>query len=102
MIEIVLFVWILLFLIFFVAGIVTDNPIFGLVAGFILVTLALGIIVDGLQFQDGMSINASGNYTNITQTYTTIAPPFSTWGILFGLTLLVISIYLFYANAMEL
>lgn len=102
MIEILLFIWILIFLIFFVAGIVTDSPIFGIVAGFILLTLALGIIVDGLQYQSGMNINTAGNYTNVTVKYSEITAPFSTLGIVFGLTLLAISIYLFYANGSEL
>jgi len=102
MIEIILFAWILIFLIFFVAGLVTNNPVFGIVSGFILLTLALGIVVDGLQFQTGVTITTAGNTTSVVTEYTSIAPPFSTWGILFGLTLIGISIYLFYANGMEL
>lgn len=102
MIEIIVFLWILIFLIFFVAGIVTDNPIFGIVAGIVLLTFALGVIVDGLQFTSGMTVSAVGNSTQVVTDYAEITAPFSTWGILFGLTLLAVSIYLFYANALEI
>jgi len=102
MIEIILFLWILIFLIFFVAGIVTDNAVFGIVAGFILLLFALGIIVDGMQFQTGMEITTVNGTQRLTTQYSEITAPFSTWGILFGITLLAISIYLFYANGTEL
>lgn len=102
MIELIVFLWIMLFLIFFIAGIVTNNPVFGIVAGVILLTFALGIIIDGLQFSSGMTINVVNGTQVVTTQYSEIASPFSTWGILFGLTLLAVSIYLFYANATEM
>ncbi len=102
MIEIIVFMWILIFLIFFVAGIVTNNPIFGIVAGVVLLTFALGVVVDGLQFTAGVTVSDVGNDTVVTTDYAEITAPFSSWGILFGLTLLAVSIYLFYANALEL
>lgn len=102
MIDIILIIWIILFLIFFVAGIITDNPVFGLVGGMLLLLLGLGIIVSGLQLSSGMTMVTSGNQTDITYNYDTVAPPFSTWGLLFGLTLLAISIYIIYRNAEDL
>jgi len=99
MIDLILIIWIILFLIFFVSGMVTDNPIFGLVGGLLLLLLGLGIIVSGLQLSSGMTMVTVGNQTNITYNYAEVAPPFSTWGLLFGLTLLAISIYIIYRNA---
>jgi hypothetical protein len=102
MIEIVLLIWVILFLIFFVAGINVDNPIFGLVAGSLLLLLGLGIIVSGLQISSGMNITTVGGTTNIVYEYDDVSPPFSTWGLLFGVTLLAISIYIIYRNADEM
>jgi len=101
MIDLIIFIWILIFLIFFVAGIVTDNPIFGLVAGALLMLFGLGISVDGMQMTSGMTITTVGNVTNVSYDYTEITAPFSTWGTVFGLTLIAISIYIIFRNADE-
>ncbi len=102
MIEILCFIWILLFLIFFVANIVTDNAVFGIVAGVILLLFALGIIIDGMQFTTGMEINTVNGTQILTNQYAEITAPFSSWGVIFGITLIAISIYIFYANASNL
>lgn len=102
MIDIILIIWIVLFLIFFVSGMVTDNPVFGLVGGLLLLLLGLGIIVSGLQLSSGMTMVTAGNQTTVIYDYDDVAPPFSTWGLLFGLTLLAISIYIIYRNAEDM
>jgi hypothetical protein len=102
MLDVILIIWVILFLIFFASGIMTNNAVFSIVSGMLLLLLGLGIISSGLQMNTGMTMTVVGGNTNITYSYSDVTPPFSSWGLLFGLSLLSISIYIIYRNAEDL
>jgi len=98
MIDILLGLWLLLFIAFLVISIITNNEIFGLMAGFLLLLLGLFILVDGIQISNEMSIVANGSTTEINYVYNDLSLPYGTVNTTIGLPLLLFSIYLIYAN----
>lgn len=102
MIDLVLYIWILIFVILFIANLYTNNAVFGIIAGMWLLILGLAIIVSGFQMQTGMTITEAGNTTSIVNTYTDVALPFSTYSFIWGIIILCISIYITYRNAEDL
>lgn len=102
MIDLIVYIWLLVFVILFIANLYTDNPVFGLIAGMWFLILGLGIIVDGFQMQTGMTLTEAGNTTTVTNTYTDVTLPFSTYSIVWGIIILCISIYIIYRNAEDL
>lgn len=102
MIDLVIYIWLLIFVILFIANMYTNNAVFGIIAGMWLLIMGLGIIVDGFQMQTGVSMTEVGGVTNITNTYTDVALPFSTYSIVWGIIILCISIYIIYRNAEDI
>lgn len=102
MIDLVLVLWLIIFVILFVANLYLNNAFFGVIAGFWLVILGLAIIVTGIQIQSGMSIDTSSNVTQIIYNYTDLTLPFSTYSYIWGFILIGISIYIIYKNAEDL
>lgn len=102
MIDLIVYIWLLVFVILFIANLYTNNPVFGLIAGMWFLILGLGIIVDGFQMQTGMTLSTVGGTTTVTNTYTDVTLPFSTYSIVWGIIILCISIYIIYRNADDL
>ena len=98
MLDILLAVWIVFFVIFLVANIITDNQIFGGMASIILLLLGLYIIVGGIQISDGATIVESGDTTTVTWTYDDADLEYGSYNTVFGLSFVAFSIYLLYAN----
>lgn len=108
MYDIILILWILIFFILLVVNIVEKSHWFGIFAGIWLLLLGLAIIITGVQIQNGMSIETSGAWQNITFLYEDLAPPFypyggvqSTYSLVWGVIFILISIYITYSNAEE-
>lgn len=102
MIDLIVYIWLLVFVILFVANLYTNNPYFGIVAGMFLLILALGIVVDGFQMMTGMTLVTAGGTTTVTNTYTDAVLPFSTFSYIWGIILICISIVIIYYNAEDI
>lgn len=106
MIELILIIWLIVFFMLLAVNIVEKSHWFGVFAGIWLLLLGLAIIVTGVQMQTGMSIQTTGDYQNVTYSYTDLAPPFwpyggvdSTYSLVWGIIFICISIYIIYSNA---
>lgn len=102
MIDFVLLLWLIIFIILFVANIYLQNAIFGTIAGFWLLLLGIAIIITGVQMQQGMNIDIVGDNTTIIYTYTDLTLPYSTYSFIWGFILIAISIYITYKNVEDL
>lgn len=98
MIDIILAIWIVFFIIFLVANIITDNQIFGGMASIILILLGLYIITGGIQISDGATIVESGSTTTVTWTYDDATLDYGSYSLVFGLPFLLFGVYMLYAN----
>lgn len=101
MIDVMLAVWMVFFVIFLVANIITNNQIFGLMGSIILILLGLFIIVDGLQVNTGAEILDTASGATISWTYTDIELPYSTFSNVIGLPFLLFGVYMLYANLIK-
>lgn len=102
MIDMMLVLWIVLFVIFFIAGMIEKSYTLGIVSGVLLLLLGLGIIVTGVQIQSGMNMSDTGSGYEITYTYSDATLPFSTYSFVWGIILILVSMYIIYANAEKL
>ncbi len=101
MIDVMLAIWIVFFIIFLVANIITDNQIFGAMAGIILLLFGLFIIVGGIQLEAGATIVESGSTTTVTWTYSDATLEYGTYNTIFGLSFVGFAVYLIYANLIK-
>lgn len=103
MLDIAFILMFLIFIVIIVLNLYTDNAIFGVIAGFWLIVIALAIVVDGIQLQSGMNMTSSGGNYTIQTTYTDLVLPFpSPVSLIFGITLIGLSIYILYKNIDEM
>ena len=105
----ILIVWILVFFIFLAVNLAEKSHWFGVFAGIWLLILSLGIMVTGVQMQSGMDIQTVGSWQNITYEYTNLTSPVypyggaqSSYSVVWGVILLLISIYIIYSNGEDL
>jgi len=97
----ILYIWIIFLVIFLAINLYGKSNIFGIIVGFWLALMGLGILVDGIQVQTGLTVTHVNN-TNITvYDYSDLVLPFSTYSYVWGVIFLAISLYVIYANAME-
>ena len=100
--DLLLVIWICLFVIFLVVGIISNSKVFGAMSGVLLLLLGLFIITTGIQISSGADIvEASDTATTVTWTYTDATLPYSTYSIVWGITLLLFSVYILYANLLK-
>lgn len=101
MLEIFVILWLLFFVILMIFHFYGESTNFGIVSGFWLLLLGLAIIIDGVQIQSGYTINAVGDNSVLSYTYTNLLLPFNTVGFIWGFSIIAISIYIIYANAVS-
>lgn len=97
MVDGILVYWLLIFIILLIIHLIADSTTFGIICGFWFMILGLAILVTGIQIQTGVSISD----TAITNVYEDMILPFSTYSIVWGVTLIGISMYMVLANAMR-
>jgi hypothetical protein len=93
----ILIFWILLFVIFLIIHLIVDSTTFGMICGFWLMILGLAIVITGVQIQTGVNITD----TSVTNIYQDMVLPFSTYSLVWGVSLIAISMYMVIANAMR-
>jgi len=101
MIDVILAIWIVFFVIFLVANIVSNNEIFGAMAGIILLLFGLFIIVGGIQIESGATIIDSGATTTVEWTYEDATLEYGTYNVVFGLSFVGFAVYIIYANLIK-
>lgn len=101
MLEIMLAIWIVFFVIFLVANIITDNQIFGAMAGIVLLLFSAFVIVGGIQIESGAEIIEVGDTTTITWEHEDATLEYGNYELVFGLSFLCFSIYIIYANLIK-
>lgn len=103
MIDILLILWFLVFVIFLAVNILEDSHAFGIVAGLWLLLLGLAIITTGIQIESGATIIAvDASETTIEYDYVDATLPYSTYSFVWGIILILISVYIIYANAEQI
>lgn len=101
MYDTILIIWLVIFLIFLVINIAEHSKVFGAIAGIWLMILALAIIITGVQTESGIEITDTDNSTFYNYQYTDVTLPFSTYSYIWGIILICVSLYIFYANIMS-
>jgi len=101
MIDIMLAIWLVFFIIFLVVNIITNNEIFGLMAGFLLLLLSLFILVDGIQISDTIEIVTAGSTTSVSWVYEDATLPYGNYNTVFGVSFLLFAVYIIYANLIK-
>ena len=102
MIDWIIILWLIVFVIFLSVNIGADSSVFGIVGGFWLLILGVGIIWDGVQIQDGLDLVTSGDTTTVAYSYVDAVIPVSTVAFIWGVILILISIFMIYSNAEDL
>ena len=102
MIESLMVIWIIFFIIFFLAGIVEKSYTLGVISGVILLLFGLAIIITGVQIQSGETLTSDGDTFTIEYNYEDATLPFSTYSYVFGMIFILTSIFIIYANAENL
>ena len=103
MIDILLILWFIVFVIFLAVNLLADSHAFGIVAGLWLLLLGLAIITTGVQIESGATVLAvSASETTIEYDYQDATLPYSTYSYVWGVILILISIYIIYANAEQI
>ena len=98
MIYFLVILWLLIFFIFLAVSITVDSGILGIISGVWLLLLGLAIIVTGIQIQSGMEINTVGQTTTYEYQYDDATLPYSTYSFVWGIILILSSMYLMYVN----
>ena len=98
MIYYLVILWLLVFFIFLAVSIAADSSILGIISGIWLLLLGLAIIVSGIQVQSGMEINMDGSTTTYEYQYDDATLPYSTYSFVWGIILILSSMYIVYAN----
>jgi len=97
-----LFIWLFVFVIFFIAGIAAESYALGTVAGIIFLIFGLAIIVTGVQVESGENVSFTDDGWSTETTYTDVTLPFSTYSIVFGVIFVLLSMFIIYSNAEKL
>jgi len=98
MIDIMLAIWLVFFIIFLVINVITNNQIFGGMAGILLLLLSLFIIVDGIQISNSIEVVSAGATTTVSWVYEDATLPYGNYNMIFGVSFLLFSVYIIYAN----
>lgn len=101
MYDTILIIWLVIFLIFLVINIAEHSKVFGTIAGIWLMILALAIIITGVQTETGVEITDVNDNVLYNYQYEDMTLPFSTYAYIWGIILICVSIYIFYANIMS-
>ena len=96
MYDLIFLLWIIIFVIFLAVNIGINSTTFGMIAGFWMMLLGLAVAITGLQIQSGIDMTSTGT----VNTYADAILPYSTYAYVWGIFLIGISMYIFYANAM--
>ena len=102
MVDWLIVLWLIVFMLLFAANIGADSAVFGLLAGLWLLVLGLGIIVSGIQVQSGYTIEVVGGSSTIEYSYSNVSLPFSTASMIWGVFLILISVFMIYSNGEDL
>jgi len=103
MIDVLVILWFLIFIIFLIASISAESKVFGIIAGIWLLLLGVGIISDGIQIESGVNIiEVNDTHTTYEYQYIDATYPFSTYSYMWGLILILTSIFIIYTNAEDL
>jgi beta-lactamase superfamily II metal-dependent hydrolase len=101
MYDTVLIIWLVIFLIFLIVNISQQSTIFGAIAGIWLMTLALFIIATGVQTESGVEITDVGDSTVYEYQFSDVTLPYSTYSYIWGIILILVAVYILYANLLK-
>lgn len=103
MISLLVILWFIIFVILLAVNIFEGSNVFGIIAGLWLLLLGIAIITTGLQIESGATVQAVDvGETIIEYTYDNATLPYGTYSFIWGIILILISIYIIYANAEQL
>lgn len=97
----ILLIWLVIFLVFLIINLVERSKIFGTIAGFWFLIFAILILVTGIQVEAGANVTEANETIQIQYQYIDAILPFSTYSFIWGFILLLISIYIIYANLLK-
>lgn len=103
MIDLLVIIWLIIFVIFLAVNLAGDSHAFGVVAGAWLLLLGLAIITTGVQIESGSTITVvDADTTTIEYDYEDATLPYSTYSYVWGIVLILIGVFMVYCNAEEL
>lgn len=92
--------WFIVWIVFLVMSIIeTKGVTFAFLAGIYPMFLGIYIFLDGIQIQQGLTTTFSGGTQHIEKVYVDTVPPFSSYGILFGIPFILLGIYICFLAA---
>jgi len=101
MYDTILIIWLIIFLIFLIVNISQQSKIFGALAGIWLLVMALFIIVTGVQTESGVEISDVGESTVYEYQFSDVTLPYSTYSYIWGIILILVAVYILYANLLK-
>ena len=99
--ELIVFcVWIALFAMFFIAGLVKNSTILGMISGLLIIILAAFVIIQGVYVESGTRSTAINPTTTVEEKeYTELVAPSSSYAMVWGVVMALAGVYILYANA---
>lgn len=92
-------IWILLWFIFLIMGIVEERgPVFQFMAGLWILFIGIYLYLSGLQYQSGYTTTTVGTSTAIVNVYSEVIPPVQTYRILWAIPFMALSLYLMFLS----
>lgn len=93
-------IWLILWMIFLVLSMVeTRGILFGFLAGIYPLILGVYLYLDGIQVHTGMTITSSTGLQIVEKVFTNSVPPFSSYGMLIGIPMVLLGLYISYLAA---
>jgi hypothetical protein len=98
MLDVIIWIWLAVFLILVAMHLHAGSTELGMIAGTWFLFLGLFIAVSGLQTQSGYTMTVVGSNTTISYDYVDIVLPYNTYSYLWGLSIILIGLYMLVAN----
>lgn len=98
MLDILILIWLIVFIIFFLVSVVQNAGIFGIISGFWLMLFGVMIVATGIQTQSGMTITTVGANQTITYQFADIVSSISSYSFILGFIFIGVSMYIVYAG----
>jgi len=97
----VLIIWLVIFVIFLVVNITQQSTNFGVISGIWVLLLGLFIITDGIQILGGINQTESVSGVTVNYQYIDATLPYSTYAYIWGVILILVGVYILYANLLS-
>jgi|SRR4030043_421597 hypothetical protein len=99
MLDIIIWIWLAVFLILVAMHLHAASTELGMIAGTWFLMLGLFIAVTGLQTQSGYTMTVVGSNTTIAYEYANVVIPYTTYSFLWGIFVIMIGLFMLIVNA---